>query len=179
MKRLSIIVIALFAIVTCGFTASILWNVVPEGTTVSFELPSEGTKGTLSGLRGSIEFDKNDLASAKFVASVNVSTLNTGNDKKDKHLLSADFFDAEKFPFISFASSSVKATKDGFVATGNLTMKDVTKTIEVPFTFTEDATGGGIFKGTMSVHSGDFGVTKPSKDGKDEVVVTLSIPVKK
>ena len=97
MKKLSIVIIALFAIITCGFTASVLWNLVPETTTISFELPSEGTKGTLSGLRGSIDFDKNDPASAKITASVNVSTLNTGNAQKDKHLLSADFLMLKNF----------------------------------------------------------------------------------
>ena len=58
-------------------------------------------------------------------------------------------------------------------------MKDSTKTIEVPFTFTEDASGSGILKGNMTVHSGDFGVTKQSKEGKDKIVVTITVPVKK
>lgn len=179
MKKLSILVIALFVIITSGFTVSILWNIANEGVTVNFELPDEGTKGTLSGLRGIINFDQNHPGESRIIASIDINTLNTGNEQKDKHLLSSDFFNAEKYPNVSFSSSSIKVTKDGFIATGNLTIKDSTKTIEIPFTFAEDATGGGIFKGTMTVHSGDFGVTKPSKDGKDKVVITLNVPVKK
>ena len=168
MKKLTISIIALLVITLSAFTTSIIWNLASEGVTVNFELPSEGTKGSFSGLRTSIDFDQKNSGTAKIIASIDVNTLNTGNDKKDKHLLSADFFNAEKYPTVSFSSSSIKATKDGFIATGNLTMKDSTKTIEIPFTFSEDANGGGIFKGKMTVHSGDYGVTKQSKEGKDE-----------
>lgn len=179
MKKLSIIIIAILAIITCGFTASLLWNVASEGVTVNFELPDEGTKGTVSGLKASIDFDKADPSASKISASVDINTLNTGNKQKDDHLKAPDFFNAEKYPTISFISSSIKADKNGFIATGSLTMKDSTKNIEIPFTFIEEANGSGTFKGTMTVSTGDFGVTKKDKSGKDKVVVTLSIPVKK
>lgn len=178
MKKLSIIVIAFLAIISTGFTVSMLWNVSNEGVTINFELPDEGTKGTLSGLKAVIDFDKNDLSTAKISASVDIQSLNTGNEQKDNHLKSADFFNAEKYPVISYESTSIKATETGFVTVGNLTMKDSVKVVEIPFTFSEE-NGGGVFKGTMEIHPGDFGVTKKSKSGKDKVVVTISVPVKK
>jgi polyisoprenoid-binding protein YceI len=179
MKRTSLIVLAAIMVVASGFTASMLWNVSNEGLTINFELPDEGTKGTLSGLKASIDFDQKDPANSKISASVDVKTLNTGNKQKDDHLLSADFFNAEKYPVISFVSTSVKATENGFLASGNLTMKDSTMAVEIPFTFKEEGNGGGAFHGSMTVHSGDFGVTKKSKSGKDKVVITLNVPVKK
>jgi polyisoprenoid-binding protein YceI len=179
MKRTSLIIIAFVALIASGFTVSMLWNVANEGVTVAFELPDEGTKGTLSGLKATIDFDQKDPSHAKISASVEIKTLNTGNKQKDDHLLSADFFNAEKYPLVSFTSTSVKASEKGFVAVGDLTMKDSTKTVEIPFTFTEDANGMGAFHGTMTVSSGDFGVTKKSKSGKDKVVITLTVPVKK
>ncbi|MGQ0828823.1 MAG: YceI family protein [Bacteroidota bacterium] len=179
MKKISIIAIACIAIIASGFTASILWDVSNEGVTVNFELPDEGTKGTLSGLKASIDFNQKDLSASKISASVDVATLNTGNGQKDKHLLSADFFNVEKYPTMSFISTSIKATSEGFMAAGNLTIKDSTKSVEIPFSFTEDASGSGFFKGTLSIFSSDYGVMKKSKTGKDKVVVVLTVPVKK
>lgn len=179
MKRISLIVVAAIVMVTSAFTASMLWNVTNEGLTINFELPDEGTKGTLSGLKATIDFDEKDPGNSKISASVDVKTLNTGNKQKDGHLLSADFFNAEKYPVISFVSTSVKAIETGFLANGNLTMKDSTMAVEIPFTFKDEGNGSGAFNGTMTIHSGAFGITKKSKSGKDKVVITLSVPVKK
>ncbi|HEX8516593.1 MAG TPA: YceI family protein [Bacteroidia bacterium] len=178
MKKGSIFMLAAVVTMICGFAVSSLWNVANENVAITFELPEEGTKGTVSGLKASIDFDEKHPESAKINASIDIRTLNTGNKKKDDHLLSADFFNAEKYPAVSFSSTSVKAAEHGFIASGNLTMKDSTKAVEIPFTF-EGKDGAGAFKGTMTIHSGDFGVTKASKSGKDKVVVTLTIPVKK
>jgi polyisoprenoid-binding protein YceI len=179
MKKIYFPIIALFIIVASGFTASVLWKVSNEGVTVSFELPEQGTKGTLSGLKATIDFDEKDLANSKISASVDLNTLNTGDAKKDKHLLSADFFNAEKFPTISFTSTSITETKDGWRAKGNLTMKDSTRSVEIPFKFSEKEDGTAIFTGTMTVFSGDYGVTKKSDSGKDKILVQLSVAVKR
>lgn len=176
MKKLSISLIALSVIIVSGFTASMIWNVSNEGVTISFELPDEGTKGTVSGLKATIDFDHKDPSTSKIEASIDFKTLNSGNKQKDDHLKAADIFDAEKYPTIKFTSSSIKATKEGFLATGNLTIKDSTKTIEIPFTFTEEANGSGVLKGSMTVHTSDFGIMQK---GKDKVIVTINVPVKK
>jgi polyisoprenoid-binding protein YceI len=179
MKKRAILLITIIAVLTSAFTISMIWNIDDQGTAISFELPDQGTKGTLSGLKATIDFDQKDPSSAKINASVEVKTLNTGDKQKDNHLLSADFFNAEKYPTISFVSTSVKAIETGFLATGNLTMKDSTKIVEIPFTFSENTNGGGAFKGTMTVFSGDYGVTKKSGTGKDKIIVNLTVPVKK
>ena len=57
--------------------------------------------------------------------------------------------------------------------------KDSTKAVEIPFSFIEDATGAGTFKGTLSIFSGDYGVTKKNTTGKDKVVVMITVPVRK
>jgi polyisoprenoid-binding protein YceI len=179
MKKIFFPLALLLIILASSFTASLIWNVSANGVTINFELPDQGTKGTVSGLKASIDFDAKDPVSSKITASIDIKTLNTGDAKKDHHLLTADFFDAEKFPLITFTSSSIKASNEGFLATGNLTMKDSTKNIEIPFTFSEDASGAGVFKGTMTVFSGDFGITKKSGSGKDKVIIQINVPVKK
>lgn len=178
MKKVTGIALLLAVLIFFGFTVSRSWKAAAEGVTISFELPDEGTKGTLSGLNAVIDFDKNDLGNSKIAASVELKTLSTGNKQKDDHLLSADFFDADKHPKILFESTSIKASDRGFIVTGNLSMKDSVKAVEVPFNFTEE-NGAGVFKGSMEIHPGDFGVTKKSKTGKDKVVVMLTVPVTK
>src|ERR1043165_7126113 len=105
MKKLSISLIAVLAFAASSYTVSKLWNVVPEGVTVNFELSDEGTKGTFSGLKANIDFDTNDPSASKISASIDIATLNSGNNQKDKHLLSADFFDAAKHPTATFTST--------------------------------------------------------------------------
>lgn len=176
MKKLSISLIALTVIIISGFSVSTLWNVSNEGVSITFELPDEGTKGTLSGLIATIDFDHKNPSASKIEATVDFKTLNSGNKQKDDHLKAADLFDAEKYPKIKFSSTSIKAISEGFMATGNLTIKDSTKTIEIPFTYTEEANGSAVLKGRMTIHSSDFGVMK--KD-KDKVVVSIIVPIKK
>jgi len=179
MRKRALFFIGLTAIFSSAYTVLEIWNVSSQEATISFELPEQGTKGTLSGLKASIDFDQKNPGAAKISATVDVKTFNTGDAKKDEHLLSADFFNAEKYPTISFVSSSVKATDTGFLASGTLTMKDSVKNVEIPFSFAEDTKGGGVFKGTMTVFAGDYGITKKGAAGKDKVVINLSVPVKK
>jgi polyisoprenoid-binding protein YceI len=79
---------------------------------------------------------------------------------------------------ITFTSKSIKATDNGFTASGTLTMKDVTKDVEVPFTF-ESRGNEGVFKGKLSIFSGDFGIMKRSKTDKDQVSLSIEVPVVK
>lgn len=178
MKKTAIIFALLTVMVASAFTIATAWNVV-EGTTVSFELPDEGTKGTIGGLKASFNFDPKDPGTASISASVDVKTFNSGNQKKDDHLKSADFFNADKYPTMSFVSKSVKVSGDGFIASGSLTVKDSTKAVEIPFSFKEEASGAAAFKGSLTIFAGDYGVMKKSSSGKDKVVITLNIPVKK
>lgn len=155
------------------------WKIDASAAKVSFEMPNEGTKGTLGNLEATIQFDMAHLTESVITATVDAATINTGIEGKDKHLKTNDFFDAEKFPKIKFVSQSIKATDKGFETTGKLTIKDSTHVITIPFTFEKKGEEEGVFKGTMDIFSGDYGVMKKSKSGKDQVVVTLEVPVKK
>jgi len=179
MKKIALIGILTLLIGVCAFKLSSSWKVIDEQVSITFELPEEGTKGTISGLKATIEFDEKDLRTAKMSASVDVKSLNTGTPKKDAHLMTADFFDAEKYPTMSFEATLIKTSETGFVAVGNLHVKDAIKPIEIPFTFTDDGKGNAAFKGTMTFLAGDFGIMKKSDTGKDKVVVTVSVPVKR
>jgi polyisoprenoid-binding protein YceI len=89
--------------------------------------------GGFDDINAVIMFDANDLEHSSVTATIQVASINTKNTQRDGHLRSGDFFDAEKFPIISFISKKI-VMKDAmtYVVTGDLTMKGVTREVEVP-----------------------------------------------
>lgn len=142
---------------------------------VAFE--TEDAKGIFSDLKGTINFDAADLGKSSFDLKVGVASINTGNGMKNKHAVSADWFDAEKYPNITFKSSKIKQTKSGFEIAGKLTIKDKSKNIVIPCTFDK-----GTFKGGFSVDRLYFGVG--TMEGKQSHVgqhlkIDFNVPVTK
>lgn len=123
---------------------------------VTFEVSNMGANtvnGTLTGMQGEINFAPDDLSNASFQVCVDPGTVNTSNDKRDQHLLAEDFFNVAAYLNICFTSASIVQTADGYLATGDLTIRDVTKTVEIPFQF-EDQT----FTGELVIDRRDYGV---------------------
>ena len=104
------------------------------GFTITHMMVSKVT-GSFNDYDSAIQFDPKDLTNAKFDFTIKVPSIDTKNEARDKHLKSADFFDAEKYPEIVFKTKKV-ALKSGndYVVTGDLTMKAVTKEVELPVT---------------------------------------------
>jgi polyisoprenoid-binding protein YceI len=179
MKKLTLSTIIIAAFVSGAFVIASPWKADEKNSTVNWEIPGGDKKGTFGNLSTSINFDKASLQDSKISASIDVKTIKAGNEKLENHLLSADFFDAEKFPKITFTSTEIKSNAAGYIAKGNLTMKDSTKVIELPFTFTENGKDKGVLSGTMAVNASEYGVMKSSKPGSDKVLIYLSVPVSK
>jgi len=78
-------------------------------------------------------FDQNDLSNSSINAAIKTASIDTDNEKRDNHLVSADFFDAEQHPEITFMSKEIMKSDDGYVAKGTLTMRGVSREIELPF----------------------------------------------
>ena len=78
-------------------------------------------------------FDAKDLNKSSVKATIKTASINTDDEKRDEHLRSPDFFDAEKYPEITFQSSSIMKKGDDYIAKGTLTMRGVSKEIELPF----------------------------------------------
>lgn len=85
-------------------------------------------RGTFGSVAGTVEFDPAKPDAARFDATINVDSLHTGDPKRDGHLKTPDFLDAEKFPTITFRSKKVTpAGGKNYKATGDLTIRGVTK----------------------------------------------------
>lgn len=133
--------VAFFAI--SGFTTSerpakaMAWTIDKAHSNLAFDIRHIFTPVTGEFLEydGSINFDPKNLEESAIDITIQVASLDTDNERRNGHLLSGDFFNAEKYPTITFTSNKITADGDNqFVAHGELTIKDVTKEIELPFT---------------------------------------------
>ncbi len=114
-------------------------------------------EGSFGGMKGSVNFDPNDLGQSVFNVSIEVATINTENNKRDTHLKSEDFFEVETFPTISFVSKSITPKGDAYVASGTLTIKDVSKQVEIPFQVRPQG-AGNILTGGLTVKRKEYKV---------------------
>lgn len=86
--------------------------------------------GSFTSFEATLEAEKEDFTDAKISFSADVNSISTGNDQRDGHLKSEDFFAAEKFPKLSFVSTSFTHTEESdYELKGNLTIKDATKPV--------------------------------------------------
>jgi polyisoprenoid-binding protein YceI len=122
-------------------------------------------RGSFNDFAGSIHFDAANPAASTAEVSIDVASIDTRNGQRDGHLRTNDFFDAPAFPKITFKSTSVEQIDDGnFAVTGDLSIKDVTKSITVAFEFAGLATDpyGNVragFEGKVSLNRSDYGVS--------------------
>jgi polyisoprenoid-binding protein YceI len=157
---------------------------------VSHMIVSE-TTGRFGKFTVDFKATKPDFTDAQISAAIDVASINTENEKRDGHLKSKDFFDAEAYPQITFTSTSFTKINDkSYTLKGNLTMHGVTKTIEIPITYKgivmlgKDVAKVG-FKGSFTVDRQDYKVSwSKTLDGGglvagDEVTITLNIELNK
>lgn len=134
MKTLKMVAVLL--IITCSFNfAQSIWKFDKShsriGFTVSYLVITD-VEGYFNDFDGTITSNGDDFQDATIEFSANVASINTDNEKRDQHLQSDDFFNAEKFPKLTFKSKSFKKIDDkNFKLVGDLTMRDVTKEVEL------------------------------------------------
>jgi len=152
-----------------------------QGSSVKFEIKNFGfnVAGSFKGLGGTIQFDPADLNHASFDVTVDANSINTGIDMRDNHLRSEDYFDVKNFPQIHFISTRVaNSNKAGtFIVYGNLTIKQTTKEVSIPFT-AKPQTDGFLFAGEFKLNRRDFSIGG-SGTISNELIVKLEVVTKK
>jgi polyisoprenoid-binding protein YceI len=121
-------------------------------------------------------FDENDLAHSSFNTSAEVKTINTGIKKRDKDLMGEKYFDAGKYPQITYKSSAIKKGENGYLAEGTLTMKGHSQPKQLPFTFERNG-NQGVFKSKFSLQRLDYGVGGDGPIMGKEVNILLTVAV--
>jgi polyisoprenoid-binding protein YceI len=113
------------------------WNIDPAHSSAEFKIKHmmiSNVKGSFSGLAGVLTEHATDSTLSYVQAAVPVATVSTGEAQRDAHLKGPEFFDAEKYPTLSFKSTKVERKGDGYEVTGDLTIHGVAK----PVTFAVD-----------------------------------------
>ncbi|WP_426669675.1 YceI family protein [Mucilaginibacter sp. McL0603] len=150
-------------------------------STITFKIKNLGvnTGGNISGFKGDIQFDPAHLDAGSIEASVETNTINTGNDTRDEHLRSDSYFDVAKYPKITIKSVSLKhKSGDSYTGTFNLTIKDKTNTVDIPFTYTETGNTAS-FKGTLQIKRSDYDVGGKSMIMSNDVNITIDVEAAK
>jgi polyisoprenoid-binding protein YceI len=165
MKRIFLIGAVLLS--TASLFAQTKWSVDKAHSSVRFSvehLVISEVEGQFKDFDGSISSPSADFSNAQVNFTINVNSIDTDNDGRDKHLKGADFFDTEKYPVITFKSTSFKKVSGNkYQLTGNLTLHGVTRpaTFSVTYGGTVKDGYGNIksgFKASGSINRFDYGL---------------------
>lgn len=110
-------------------------------------------EGTLTGLRGEINFQETDLSKSYFNVCVDANSINTENTKRDQHLKKEDFLQTNLFPSICFKSKAIQKTDTSYWVDGELSLHGITQPISFPFTYTSK-----LFNASFDIKRLDFGI---------------------
>lgn len=152
-----------------GFASAASWTIDPVHSVVSFSVEHmmiSDVKGRFHDVQGTVAIDEQNLEQSKVDVSIAAASIDTGVQKRDDHLKSADFLDVAVHPTLSFASKQVKeVSTDGFTLVGDLTLHGITKEVALrvtgPSAAAKDPWGNirKAAKGTTRINRKDFGLT--------------------
>ena len=142
------------------------WNIDASHSSVHFiarHMVITKVRGSFKAFSGTILLDDADMTQSKIDVSIDAASIDTSEEKRDGHLKSADFFDAEKFPKLTFASKSITKSGDAYELKGDLTIHGVTKEVTLHTKFEgkgKDPWGGErvAFEAKGTIHREDFGL---------------------
>jgi polyisoprenoid-binding protein YceI len=144
---------------------------------ITFHIKNLGitVDGIIAGFKGNIKFDPANLAESSITASVETNTIDTDNGTRNDHLKSDSYFDAAKYPNIIMKSVSFKHKGgDKYTGTFNLTIKDRTNTVTVPFTYAETGNNAEL-KGGFQIERTDFDIGGHSMVMSNDVRIDIDV----
>ena len=173
-----------------SYARKTFFEVDQKESKVGFMVKHKITKDVYGGFRnveGNVTFDKEQNSIVNVEAKIDVNSIDTGNSKRDRHLKSPDFFDANKFPYIIFESSDVKKLEnEKYIVTGLLTMRGITKNITLRGERKKNINNKKmVFSAESLIDRQDFGISWNRPFQKiagmmvsDEVKILLNINIK-
>jgi len=142
------------------------WAIDPSHSSIEFvarHLVVSKVKGRFGAFEGTITIDPADPLASTVEVTIQVASIGTGEEQRDAHLRSPDFFDAEQFPTITFRSTALRADGDDYAVDGDLTIKGVTRPVTLDFEYngsSPDPWGGtrAGFSADTDINRRDFGL---------------------
>jgi polyisoprenoid-binding protein YceI len=181
MKKLNVLAALLF--VAGMATAQTTWNLDKGHSNVQFNVTHmvvSEVNGAFTDFDATVVSKSEDFNGAEVTFTAKTASVNTGNENRDKHLKSDDFFNAEQFPEIKFKGNIVK-TGGKYQLKGDFTMRDVTKPVVFDITYGGQIdTGRGVkagFKFTGKINRLDYGLKWANKLATGELAVADEVEV--
>ncbi len=184
------VLLAGFALPT-AFAQASTWTIDPAHSGVEFSikhLSVSTVRGSFSGVTGTVVWDEKNVGASHVDAVIDTKTVNTGQEKRDEHLKSPDFFDVNQYPTMTFKSTAVKRTGDGKLEiVGDLKLggqtKPVTLDVDGPAA-PQKGMGGKLLSGfsavgTIKRSDFNFGQKYGAPMLSDEVRFTIDLEVAK
>jgi polyisoprenoid-binding protein YceI len=184
-----LLILGFGAVMTTAAQAA-TYMVDPTHSTVGFSvkhLTVSEVQGNFSEVAGTIAFDPAKMDANAAEVTIQAKSINTGNEKRDGHLRTGDFFDTEKFPTITFKSTSATVSGTTLSLSGDLTIKGVTKNVTIALEVSgpiKNPMGGDQVigaSGQLKINRQDYGVSwnKQMDQGGyvvgDDVLITINI----
>jgi polyisoprenoid-binding protein YceI len=135
MRNRFLMALALAAASLAGSSAlaqTTTWTIDPNHSSINFEVRHLGVSnvhGSIGGIKGTVVYDEKDITKSSVENTADTTTVSTGVEARDKHLKSPDFFEVEKFPTLTFKSTSISNAGGKLTLTGDLTLHGVTKSV--------------------------------------------------
>jgi polyisoprenoid-binding protein YceI len=182
--------LVLGVLAVAGGARAATWQLDPAHTSIGFavrHLMVSTVRGRFSKVSGVVQVDEADPSKSRIEATIDASSIDTGNEKRDAHLRNADFLDVAKYPTITFRSTGAEKTATGWKMTGDLTLHGVTRPVvldvEGPTEPIQDSWGNtrAGAAATTTINRRDFGITwnKLLEAGGvtvgDEVRITIDV----
>jgi polyisoprenoid-binding protein YceI len=169
LSRIPLLTLIVLAAAAPSFADLQEWRVDSAHSYVGFKVRHmmvSWVRGQFADIKGAVKFDPADPSKTNVEVEIDANSINTANERRDKHLRSADFFDVENHPSIRFVSKRVEGSaQSGLKLIGDLTMHDVTKEValdvEGPAPAVADGRGGeksGV-SASAKINRSDFGLT--------------------
>jgi polyisoprenoid-binding protein YceI len=178
MKTVLVILLPLFIHLNTTL-AQVRWKAVSSAITFSIKNAGLNVSGKFSGLQSELNFYPEHLASSSIMASIDVNTINTGIDLRDKHLKKEEYFDVTNYPKIEMSSVSFEKLAEGyFKGKFKLTIKKTSKEVVIPFYYTENGNTAQL-KGTFTINRRDFEVGGSSWTMSDSVTISILVNASK
>jgi len=146
-------------------------------STIAFKIKNMGigTGGSIDAIQTDIDFAKDKPEASSISATADMKSINTDNEMRDGHLRGEEYFNVAKYPTITMKSVAIKhKSGNNYVGTFNVTIKDKTKTVDVPFSYVQTGANAE-FKGSFKISRLDFGVGGKSLVLGDDVTIEIDI----
>lgn len=185
----ALVILVLIVVCSSRAVAADTYTIDPVHSSVGFSVQHmviSRVSGNFKEFSGTIVYDEKDLAQSSVNVHIKAASVDTRDEDRDRDVRGGEFFDVAKFPEITFASSRIEKTEEGYVAHGKLTIRGVSKEVALPFKIAgtvKDPSGKTrlVAQAGLTINRKDFGVSwNMTLDGGglvvgDEVKIDLQV----